>query len=724
MPTITFGQFEVGTVVTTQLSAQGVFFPRGAFIDADDEVDDANVLRSSSPTDEFNTGALVLRFTSGQSTVRLRSVPFQGPTTAVARAFDGDGTELAAHGPLSVTTSSETVFELSSSTSDIIEVRLQAASTAFETIRGLEYEGAGPGNLPTEAPSVSIETPSSGAELDVTELTISGRIQGEQLLSVKLTTRFGMPPKSTIPPSTSSVSPTVEGGGASFELTMLAPLGDVAITVSCENVAGLRGEDVVAFSNLPAKLRSHYADMGGEAAVGPLQYAYRTGPSTIAVYTSGALATVADEVIEITGEIFTKWMMLESDFGDPGRLGAPLRAAENLEGGVRKQPFRLGAIYVRANSGNYVPDVFERVIADLGGQDEVGVPISDPTESSGVHRTWLFQQFSRLAHPDLLPSTLEIRGNPPVLAVERQGADLRLYSEIGVRDSIATTWQVFPSEGPHGPCQVEVPEPAPRLQDAGDRFCGGLSWENDLLSTDLPPAWSPIAGDDVMTDAVGVVVQRHDAPADNPLVHEYFSHATPTITSNGTVVAFSSDFNMDLRLPSELEGLLGTERDTLHVEWERYWSRAFMVHPEGGLPVVGDTVFVSGRWIIDCGHPTFKAEIHPPGVVARLFTSTLDDGTACTDARIWVNGYFSGGPVSVPIHPPPRPSPTALLNWVKPVDEDAALGDLSVSERLDPVGTLNAIFSAPHRSNPISKHGMMHMLRDRWYTGRWRVYWS
>ena len=37
-------------------------------------------------------------------------------------------------------------------------------------------------------------------------------------------------------------------------------------------------------------------------------------------------------------------------------------------------------------------------------------------------------------------------------------------------------------------------------------------------------------------------------------------------------------------------------------------------------PKQGDRVAVFGRWIVDCGHPDFHTEIHPPLLTARAWT--------------------------------------------------------------------------------------------------------
>jgi hypothetical protein len=75
------------------------------------------------------------------------------------------------------------------------------------------------------------------------------------------------------------------------------------------------------------------------------------------------------------------------------------------------------------------------------------------------------------------------------------------------------------------------------------------------------------------------------------------------------------------------DGTIGTHTD-MEVEWDSAslmdehegFQRTWGAVPEFVWPAVGDRVWVSGRWIFDCGHPSasdmahvqFGTEIHPP----------------------------------------------------------------------------------------------------------------
>ena len=50
-----------------------------------------------------------------------------------------------------------------------------------------------------------------------------------------------------------------------------------------------------------------------------------------------------------------------------------------------------------------MPAVFVDAIDKRGGEETVGIPIAEPTSSTGVMQTWLFQRFTRPG-PDFEPS--------------------------------------------------------------------------------------------------------------------------------------------------------------------------------------------------------------------------------------------------------------------------------------------------------------------------------
>jgi hypothetical protein len=129
-------------------------------------------------------------------------------------------------------------------------------------------------------------------------------------------------------------------------------------------------------------------------------------------------------------------------------------------------------------------------------------------------------------------------------------------------------------------------------------------------------------------------------------------------------------------------------------------------------------MFVSGRWIIDCGHE-YKTEIHPPSIVAIMRTITLE-GEPATQARVWVNGFYSGDPVEFDIHPPPRPSPDALLTVAR---ADSPLG-LTVDDTIRELQYIRLRFSASLRQVQVTEAGEMKHEPGRGYLGLWTLRWD
>jgi hypothetical protein len=124
-------------------------------------------------------------------------------------------------------------------------------------------------------------------------------------------------------------------------------------------------------------------------------------------------------------------------------------------------------------------------------------------------QTWLFQRFTRPDHPDLVPSTLEIRGTPPRLWIERQPSTLSV-------PTTGTVYEDFPCAGSLGPCMVDEPMTPPPIADAENRFCHGHSYPFPGTRE-----WEPILGDHISTPIFGLARGSHLAGEDNILTHEH-----------------------------------------------------------------------------------------------------------------------------------------------------------------------------------------------------------
>ncbi len=712
--TLDFEDFPAGTTLTTQYGDRGLLL-FGAFLDDDPAArSGTRVLRVDNPIHEFAPGPFVMEFTSGQARVRL----FAGLTGEIVsndsldgtlRAFDEIGTLIIQDGPKLVALNSfTTAFEVASATPSIRRVELEIGTTAFEAVDDLEFEGESPAPLPTEAPVVDITSPQDSAELDGSPITVQGTVTGAALFPhAVLRMKVGRPPDSTAPPLTASMLLAGADTTRSFDLTLGIGIGPHVLTVEAENSANLQGADTVRFINLPDPIRQRFADEGGAATFGGLSYGGTEGDCKIAVYDLGAIAVAGTTTYVVRGEIFNKWFSLRDQGAALAQLGCPTSEERDALGGTRAQDFARGRIYAGQPTGaHFVPAVFVDAIEQLGGEAGTGVPIMDPSNSTGVMQTWLFQSFTRPDQPHLLPSTLEIRGSSPTLWVERQGGDLSdlFLDEPVAYPRVPTLWLQFPCSGLLGPCQVSPPASGPPLADAGDRFCDGTTYPWG------PPEWSAIEGNHVLTSLLGIVNKSHKAGQDNPLTHEY--HAGPEDL-------FASDWNVSLR-PLHPFGSLVAENTYVEVEFEAYFANAFFV--EFDWPFRNDLVFTGGRWIIDCGHTPYRTEIHPPFVIAHMRTDSLY-GKPATEATIWVNGFYTGDPVSLDIFPPPRPSPNSLLTINKPIDAQAAY-NVDVAFSIVALTHARVGFTASPRQVEVTDAGEMKWEAGRAYTGRWYIWWS
>jgi hypothetical protein len=195
---------------------------------------------------------------------------------------------------------------------------------------------------------------------------------------------------------------------------------------------------------------------------------------------------------------------------------------------------------------------------------------------------------------------------------------------------------------------------------------------------------------------------------------------------------------------SPLPSLFGkSNTDEIKTEYEVFY--AAVAHNFMGAPIKGELVHATGRWIIDCGHDTFKSELHPLFSYAKMGThssevdvftgivkplSFLAPGQQATRADIWITGWYPGGEgnaIEFDIFPPPRPSPDALLTIVKPPDSDAVQGDISPEFKFAPPGAASHIhltFKAPLREHVVTGAGEMKWEYGRGYIGKWYAFWD
>src|SRR5260370_18947148 len=155
---------------------------------------------------------------------------------------------------------------------------------------------------------------------------------------------------------------------------------------------------------------------------------------------------------------------------------------------------------------------------------------------------------------------------------------------------------------------------------------------------------------------------------------------------------------------------------------------------------------MTGRWIVDCGHDSFKTEFHPLFSFATMKTvisetnprtgleEILFEGKQATRVAIWINGWYPGGDknaIEFDIFPPPRPSPDAELIVVKPLDFGpggyTSAPDVTLEHSLEPPTAASHVhlrFTSPGRDMVVTSAGEMMIQTGRQYWGKWYLYWG
>jgi len=775
------------TIINAQYGSKGVVF-QGAFLTTDmGGRSGTRALRSIPPTAEvFNPVPFVITFTSPQARVTLFANSPGVARNGTLQAFRANGGLIVQDGPKQVAANAFTTkFEVTSPAPAITKVVLQLENAAHYAIDDLEFDGRPP-PPPPRPPQVVITSPPNGAEFDTDAFTIEGTITGQGLLpAAQATVEFGRPPEQTsAPPFTTALS--VFGTGTTRQFNLPGgfngpPLGPIRITVEAENFTGAKGSATSTITNLPLAIRNRAAAEG--AALGDFRFGVFASGCKIAVYQNAAISApgFGNETFVIRGDILAKWIP------ERARLGCPLAEERNrtefsfagsnwcvfVSGTAgpceapavsgRVQDFKGGRIYSTTGIGTfYVPSVFTDVIDKRGGESVTGVPIADPTSSVGAMETWLFQRLIVPELPKRLPSTIEIRGSPPRVYLERQSGHLIEPSNGKPVETTGTIWEHFPCDNNLGPCTVEPtpaqPEPIPNTGD----FCFGGTVASTILTGIGPRAWEPVLdrepflgslplaalrppdpGNFISTPLFGVVTFAKLADVDLTLIHEW-CYGEDWIPLN-----CFSDWIFRIRPYGAHAGagafgsLYGGTKDntTVKIEYERFYSDGAIWL---GLPLKGDLIFTAGRWVIDCAHSTYKTELHPIFMFSKMrtvttltnpftglvdpnpFGGTPDNPVPATQADIWVNGWYPGDPIEFDIHPPPRPHPDATLIINKPVDAQAVSG-VSLTFLREPASAPSRAhlrFTAPSRHNEITWLGEMKWQSGRGYEGQWYVYWK
>jgi hypothetical protein len=378
------------TRVTTQYAARGVLFVPSAFVQNDGLAarSGMQVLLSDNPATEFNPRPLRIEFTNGQSLVRMFARAHFESITGTLSAFDVNGTLVGQDGPKAVATNAYTTqFQVSVATPTIRRVELLYSSAAFEAIDDLEFQGGEPGPLPTEPPQVQIITPIDNQQFVDATIRVSGTVSGPQVVSPgRLAVEVRRPPESNVPStSTSFLQLTGSESLKNFSLVRRFELGPQTLTVTAENSAGLIGTHSVQITYLPQVIRGRVASEG-ENTLGDFQFGGRAENCSYAVYQRGAVAEVGGSSAVVRDQILGKWLSIKDLSGFPS-LGCPTSDGRSVPGDAAiAQDFQKARIYADANGVFQVPTVFVQAIEARGGEAATGIPITDPSSSTGLCR--------------------------------------------------------------------------------------------------------------------------------------------------------------------------------------------------------------------------------------------------------------------------------------------------------------------------------------------------
>ncbi len=231
---------------------------------------------------------------------------------------------------------------------------------------------------------------------------------------------------------------------------------------------------------------------------------------------------------------------------------------------------------------------------------------------------------------------------------------------------------------------------------------GGHPTREDIK--DRPVPWIESAADGVVTNSF---LSGADYAGDHYEPPEgYWLGVAPPVAPEGCGTfnaqhALCNDWIVDLRPDPEYGFLLAY--DTEHEDPEQGFGN-FSVELQGSLeneveqwlvpvgyrPEPGDRIHLVGRWVIDCGHEDWHAELHP----IEAFVSTHARVRAATNggseglASVVVTGDWPGGRLALDVWPPARPDAATTLAWRRDRTGEALSG-LSITETLEPAPAPN-----------------------------------
>lgn len=597
----------------------------------------------------------------------------------------------------------------------------------YLAVDDVEFEGLPPPPC-NGAPIVAINSPADGALITGILPNVSGTVNGDSLppeLTLTLTP-LTRPPNDLTPPLIFALPLSGSGSVRTFSQAVPFKYGRLSLTAVVRNDCGIVGQSAITCTFLPRPIVDRYNAEGGQNAAQALQWAGHPAGCGIAVFPTIAVALGSgSQTFVIRGLIFEKWKQWVAKKYHSTRADFCPRGEQFLvAAGVLRQDFGSGRIYAFTSTGLawFVPQAFADAIDQLGGESVNGLPMNDPQECPAA-KTWLFQQFVRDRG---LPSTLEIKGDSPTLWVHRQGGDLSEMTEERLLDTVEATGTLslnFPCDSQYGGCHVFPPTSADRVANA-KAICHNTTIVNVAVEQ---RQWEPVPPhtDCDEVSVMGFVLDSHLAGEDLATTHRPYPC---TFFQGGS---FVSDWNFGVAPIHPYKYLLA-QNNHLDLEIEFcdlgfFGSDLTEADPAPGPELLqrGHLFWATGRWVIDCGHDNYASEIHPPAAMA--FMRTEVSPTLRTVAKITVNGFYNGTPMSLDLFPPPRPAPNAFMHLARTIYKDSVAG-MTVDYSSDPDASsfIRVSFSAPFQCPGVNTPygGQMYPIGGRKYYGQWAISWD
>ena len=144
--------------------------------------------------------------------------------------------------------------------------------------------------------------------------------------------------------------------------------------------------------------------------------------------------------------------------------------------------------------------------------------------------------------------------------------------------------------------------------------------------------------------------------------------------------------------------------------------------PVGYRPEPGDRIFMTGRWVVDCGHDDWHAELHP---IEAIVSAHLQQSAVV--ASVVVTGDWPGGKLELDVWPPARSRAAATLHWRH--NGRTIAERLSVDEQAQPADSPNHLHLTITSNEPwqplvTEDWNEVEPHATRRLAGKYRLWWS